>query len=102
MGCSLNDYPVVTTTLLLQVDVIPKVIEFLQEQGRMKFVRPLYRALLQASLKHAAHSSEFYDAAVDTFSASEKSYHPIAAKMIARDIALHNETHRKLPAASNM
>ena len=69
-----------------KADIIPRVVEFLQEQGRMKFVRPLYRSLLSASKKHEQHSAAFRSAAVDTFDKSKTQYHPIASKMIQRDI----------------
>ena len=83
-----------------KADIVPRVVEFLEEQGRMKFVRPLYRALLQASVAHPDNAATFYDAAVTTFARAETSYHPIAAKMIARDIATHNQQHRGANAAS--
>lgn len=76
-----------------KTDIVPHVKKFLCEQGRMKFVRPLYRALLKASINHPMHKDNFYDAAVETFKSAASSYHPIASKMIASDIALHNKQH---------
>ena len=60
--------------------IIPKVLEFLAEQGRMKFVRPLYRAL--AGLKQGP------DLARETFSKLHSLYHPIARKMVASDLGV--------------
>lgn len=58
--------------------VLPIVVRFLTTQGRMKFVRPLYRALMES------HKS----LAVDTFLAHKNFYHPIAAKMLSKDLNL--------------
>ncbi|GBG34884.1 Leukotriene A-4 hydrolase [Hondaea fermentalgiana] len=57
------------------------VVRFLLEQGRMKFVRPLYRELFQAGPKGRA-------TAIETFQENRAGYHAIAAKMIARDLGL--------------
>jgi len=54
---------------------------FLTEQGRMKFVRPLYRALFK--------STKGKDLAVNTFKAHRGMYHSIAAKMVAKDLELN-------------
>ena len=62
-------------------DILGNVIEFLEEQGRMKFVRPMYQAL------HASPVLAFREAAVHTFERNRNSYHPICASMIARDLA---------------
>jgi len=51
-------------------------VEFLTEQGRMKFVRPLYRDLYKADKQLA----------LDTFRKNRDNYHSIAQKMIARDL----------------
>lgn len=59
--------------------VLPLIISFLKEQGRMKYLRPLYQAL--------AKSSE--DIALQTYSEACKSYHPIAAKMVASDLHIN-------------
>jgi len=58
--------------------IVPHVINFVKEQGRMKFVRPLYRALYGWE--------EQRQLAVDTFTAWRANYHPIAAKMLAQDL----------------
>ena len=53
-------------------------VEFLSEQGRMKFVRPLYRDLNKANR----------ELAVATFVKNKENYHLIAQKMIAKDLSL--------------
>jgi len=55
-------------------------IKFVTSQGRMKFVRPLYRLLFD--------SPEGKKLALETFQARRKNYHAIAAKMIAKDLKL--------------
>lgn len=60
--------------------VFPKAASFLIEQGRMKYVRPLYRSL---------HKSEKgRELAAKTFKEHGQLYHGIAAKMIAKDLGL--------------
>ncbi|KAI9598489.1 peptidase family M1-domain-containing protein [Syncephalis fuscata] len=49
------------------------VVAFVKEQGRMKYVRPLYRALYKVNPTLAR----------DTFTSFRDTYHPIAARMIA-------------------
>ncbi|KAL7499026.1 hypothetical protein ACHAWT_009622 [Skeletonema menzelii] len=61
-------------------DIIPTVIRFITTQGRMKFVRPLYRALYKSDMGK--------DIAVKTFLANREFYHPIAAKMVATDMSV--------------
>ncbi|GAB9467095.1 Leukotriene a-4 hydrolase/aminopeptidase [Globisporangium polare] len=58
--------------------LLAKICGFLQEQGRMKYVRPLFRDLCKTI--GAAQT-------VEIFNESKSLYHPIAAKMIQRDIA---------------
>lgn len=60
--------------------IYPEVVKFITEQGRMKFVRPLYRLLHQA--KNGAQL------AVDTYLQYKSFYHPIAAQLIEKDIGL--------------
>lgn len=60
--------------------IIPQVVSFLGSQGRMKFLRPLYRAL--SCLKHDPHL------ALTTFTSFQLLYHPIARKMVAQDIGV--------------
>eukprot|EP00887_Chlorella_sp_A99_P007542 scaffold28.g7542.t1 len=62
--------------------VLPRVAEFLREQGRMKFLRPIYKAL------HRSKSEAARATALSTFEAQRASYHPIAAKMAAADLQL--------------
>jgi leukotriene-A4 hydrolase len=62
-------------------DVFPNVVKFLTEQGRMKFVRPLYSEL------HGCPNGG-KELAVDTFVANRHIYHGIAANMIAKDLKL--------------
>jgi hypothetical protein len=52
------------------------VVAFVTEQGRMKYVRPLYRALNKVNA----------DLARQTFLRNRDHYHPIAARMIEKDI----------------
>ncbi|KAK4509405.1 54S ribosomal protein img2, mitochondrial [Mucor velutinosus] len=60
--------------------IYPSVVEFITEQGRMKFVRPLYRYLYTA--KNGAELAQ------QTFLKHKHFYHPIAAQLIAKDINL--------------
>lgn len=53
------------------------VADFLGSQGRMKFVRPLYRQLAKINKPFAQQ----------TFDRFKASYHPIASKMVAKDLA---------------
>jgi leukotriene-A4 hydrolase len=62
-------------------EVYPHVVSFLKEQGRMKFVRPLYRDLFRAQ-------GAPKQLALDTFGQHREAYHPIASKMIAKDLGL--------------
>eukprot|EP01101_Sappina_pedata_P000709 TRINITY_DN108_c0_g1_i2.p1 TRINITY_DN108_c0_g1~~TRINITY_DN108_c0_g1_i2.p1 ORF type:complete len:622 (-),score=285.30 TRINITY_DN108_c0_g1_i2:118-1983(-) len=61
-------------------DIFEDVVAFLKEQGRMKFVRPLYRALFKSTSGH--------DLAVSTFKELHSFYHNIAKKMIAQDLSV--------------
>lgn len=58
--------------------IYPDVVEFITSQGRMKYVRPLYRALSVAPNGN--------DLAKSTFRKFQSFYHPIAAKMIEKDL----------------
>ncbi|CAG8832016.1 15949_t:CDS:10, partial [Gigaspora margarita] len=58
--------------------IFPHVVKFVTEQGRMKYVRPLYRLLNQTK-----NGSEL---AKKTFRENKSFYHPIAAAMIEKDI----------------
>ena len=61
--------------------MFPLVASFLDEQGRMKFTRPLYRALFRCGPRGKA-------LALQTFKESGSKLHPIARKMAARDLGV--------------
>ena len=58
--------------------IVPHVVAFLTQQGRMKYVRPLYRMLQRMDQRTA----------VDTYSTNASSYHPIARKLLESDLKL--------------
>eukprot|EP00586_Coscinodiscus_wailesii_P014984 CAMPEP_0172503066 /NCGR_PEP_ID=MMETSP1066-20121228/165640_1 /TAXON_ID=671091 /ORGANISM="Coscinodiscus wailesii, Strain CCMP2513" /LENGTH=573 /DNA_ID=CAMNT_0013278629 /DNA_START=74 /DNA_END=1795 /DNA_ORIENTATION=- len=58
--------------------IVPVVLNFITSQGRMKYVRPLYRDLYK--FKSAV--------ALRVFKKNKEFYHPIAAKMLATDLGL--------------
>ena len=60
-------------------DVFELTVKFLVDQGRMKFVRPLFRDLFKCSENGKA-------VALGTFNKYKSQYHAIAQKMIARDL----------------
>ncbi|KAI9488525.1 peptidase family M1-domain-containing protein [Zychaea mexicana] len=60
--------------------IYPHIVEFVTEQGRMKFVRPLYRLLYKAE-----GGAEL---AKETYLKHRKFYHPIASALIEKDIGL--------------
>ncbi|XP_071961520.1 leukotriene A-4 hydrolase-like [Antedon mediterranea] len=59
---------------------IEPALDFVSRQGRMKFVRPLYRAL------YAFDKSK--DKAVNNFKEQRKFMHPISSNMVAKDLHL--------------
>ncbi|KAG4085078.1 leukotriene A4 hydrolase [Neocallimastix lanati (nom. inval.)] len=61
-------------------EIFPAVVKFVEEQGRMKFVIPLYRMLFKC--KNGA------DLAVSTFKKNINFYHPICAENIAKELKL--------------
>ncbi|KAI0244230.1 Leucyl aminopeptidase yscIV [Massospora cicadina] len=65
--------------------IYPAVVEFVKAQGRMKYVRPLYRALNQAP--------NGADLAKSTFRENQAFYHPIAAKLIEKDLFGNQSTN---------
>ncbi len=86
-------------TLCLQSEIpwiVPHVIDFLLSQGRMKFVRPLYRSLKNARVGQNGSiarntfqaNSEKYKQLFTILSIDNDTcrYHPIARKMIAVDL----------------
>lgn len=66
--------------------VLPLVGQFLREQGRMKYLRPLYRALHRCKAGPGAARCRAF--ALETFEAARGAYHPIAAKMVAQDLGV--------------
>lgn len=64
------------------LDRFEHVGAFLSEQGRMKFVRPLYRDLFTLG------GEEGKKFALETFQKNRNMYHSIASKMVARDLEL--------------
>jgi len=58
--------------------ILPVVCRFITTQGRMKFVRPLYRALHQSKMGNRT--------ATRVFLQNKDFYHPICAKLIASDL----------------
>jgi leukotriene-A4 hydrolase len=60
--------------------IAPGVVDMLSSQGRMKYLRPLYRALFR--------SPTGKQLALDTFSKEGGRYHPIAKKMVEVDLQL--------------
>lgn len=65
--------------------ILPQVESFLKEQGRVRYLRKLYRAL-QASKSAAARV-----AAVSNFREQRHNYHPIAVRMVGADLGLEPE-----------
>ena len=58
--------------------VLEDALAFAREQGRMKFVRPLYKAMYNSQMGK--------DKALAQFQELQDTYHPIARKMIAADL----------------
>jgi leukotriene-A4 hydrolase len=56
------------------------ILHFMTSQGRMKYVRPLYRALFASEMGK--------DIAISVFLSNKDFYHPIGAKMIASDLMI--------------
>ena len=69
--------------------ILPVVIRFITSQGRMKFVRPLYKALFRSTMGK--------DIAVSTFLDHRDFYHPIATKMIATDLLVDRKKNKTVP-----
>lgn len=61
-------------------NILPVALKFITSQGRMKYVRPLYRALYASKIGKRK--------AIETFKSNYGFYHAIAAKMIAIDMSL--------------
>jgi leukotriene-A4 hydrolase len=69
-------------SLMLRVDPTSdlaqaEAVKLATEQGRMKYTRPMYKTLARVNKPLA----------VETFEAHKKMYHPICAKMIAKDLS---------------
>jgi len=64
-----------------QTSIHPHVVQFLTEQGRMKFVRPLYRELNK-------QGGDAPKLAKETFVKHRDSYHAIASRLIAKDLGV--------------
>jgi leukotriene-A4 hydrolase len=60
--------------------IYPIVVRFITSQGRMKYIRPLYRVMF------ASTTGKGREIAVETFLKNKDFYHPIASKMIAYDM----------------
>ncbi|KAI9345247.1 hypothetical protein BDR26DRAFT_856601 [Obelidium mucronatum] len=60
--------------------IFPEVVDFVTTMGRMKYVRPLYRALKKCSTAGEKLARE-------TFLKHKGFYHPICAQMVERDLA---------------
>lgn len=58
--------------------IMPVVLHFVTSQGRMKYVRPLYRLLFRSKMGGAVAKRMFLE--------NKDIYHPICAKMIASDL----------------
>ena len=65
-----------------QTDIFPHVVKFITSAGRMKYVRPLYRAL------HSLPGTEGKALAKKTFLDNRDFYHPICEAMVAKDLGL--------------
>lgn len=61
-------------------EIIPVAVRFVTTQGRMKFTRPLYKALYRSKMGSAL--------AVETFLKHKDMYHPICSKMVASDLSV--------------
>jgi hypothetical protein len=61
--------------------IFPAVTHFITTMGRMKYVRPLYRALVKCG-------ENGRDLARSTFLAHRDFYHPICVGMVAKDLGL--------------
>ena len=63
----------------------PDAVAFLTEQGRMKFIRPLYRDLFKGD-------AQAKQLALSTFEEYKSMYHAIARTMVAKDLGVYVET----------
>ncbi len=58
-------------------DIMSMANVFLETQGRMKYVRPLYRTLKQS----------FPEEAIEIFAKNKTRYHPICSKLVGHDLS---------------
>ena len=70
--------------------IVPIAVRFITTQGRMKFVRPLYKSLYRSKMGR--------DIALATFLEHKDIYHPIATKMIAIDLKVAMKGEEPSPA----
>lgn len=63
--------------------ILPIVVRFITSQGRMKYIRPLYRAMFESDTARSL--------SVQTFLKYKYFYHPIATKMVAYDMSKKND-----------
>ncbi|EGT36415.1 hypothetical protein CAEBREN_08718 [Caenorhabditis brenneri] len=64
---------------------IPKALDFVNSQGRLKFCRPIYRDLAQWPVANKK--------ARDVYLKGRSQMHPITAEMIAKDLHIRHSTH---------
>lgn len=68
------------------------IILFLTKQGRMKFIRPLYRAMANSNNDDDDMARKL---AIKTFCNHKSEYHPIATKMISMDLEMAEKKKKK-------
>jgi leukotriene-A4 hydrolase len=73
---------------------VPIIVRFITTQGRMKYVRPLYRALHNSAMGR--------ELALSTFLKHQEFYHPICAKMIASDLSGVNQASTQEGSSSRL
>lgn len=61
-------------------EIYPLAVQFLTQQGRMKYIRPLYSEMYKKEKSR--------NLAIQTFKENEQVYHKIAAAMVAKDLNL--------------
>ncbi|KAJ2558538.1 Leucyl aminopeptidase yscIV [Coemansia sp. RSA 1933] len=62
-------------------DTFASTVAMLSEQGRMKYTRPLYRAMAASGEKGKALT-------IEKFNTNRSSYHPICVRMVASDFGM--------------
>lgn len=65
---------------------VSKLAEFLAEQGRMKFVRPLFRDLAKCNFGKDEKTGK--QIASELFAKLKAGYHPIASQLIEKDLSV--------------